>query len=131
VKPPWTLHHAAAYEAQRTARTGRPFAVLRIAPAGASPEAAELAALEALVATNLRRTDVAGRVRDRELGVLLIESAGPEAVVARLRSMLVHCGVDVRIGWGAVGPLQHATWQEAWRWAGQLLVADGAVRAAA
>jgi hypothetical protein len=131
VKPPFTPQQAAAYEAQRGTRTSRPFAMLRIAPAGTPPSAAELSAIEALVVSNLRRTDFIGRVREAELGLVLIECGEPEVVAGRLRSMLVHCGLALRFGWATVGPGQHQTWQEGWRWAGQLLVADGAVRAAA
>ena len=68
-------------------------------------------------------------------GVLLIEAVGGEvqAPLCRIREAigrhLAH--LDVRIGWGSVGPGQLGTWQEAWRWAGQLLVAEAAVPAAA
>jgi len=35
----------------------------------------------------------------------------------------------LRIGWASVGPGHQQTLEEAWRWAGQLLVADTAVPA--
>ncbi|MGZ6143946.1 MAG: hypothetical protein ACXWLM_11450, partial [Myxococcales bacterium] len=39
--------------------------------------------------------------------------------------------MELRIGCASVGPGERRTWQEAWRWAGQLRVADAAVPAAA
>jgi hypothetical protein len=58
---------------------------------------------------------------------------GVHAPVSRLREALARHlpEMEVRIGWASVGPGQRQTWQEAWRWAGQLLVADAAVPAAA
>lgn len=126
---------SASLEAMRTARSGRCFTLVRLAPAGWAALDAELRVLTGLVAAHLRRTDVVGLLRQREVGVVLID-AGPEqahAPVQRIRTAAqVHLPrLEVRVGWAAVGPGQERTWQEAWRWAGQLLVADAAVPAAA
>jgi hypothetical protein len=133
VRRTWSLPEAASLEEHRTARSGRCFSLLRIAPAGWAADARELEALEGLVAANLRRTDVVLRVRDRELGIVLVELAQAEEVVRRLRPVLAAAvaGVEMKFGWGAVGPGHARTWQEGWRWAGQLLLVDGEVRAAA
>jgi hypothetical protein len=86
-----------------------------------------------VVASQLRKTDLAMSVREREVGAVLIELVQAEVVVARLRRVIGQKlpWMEVRIGWAAVGPGQQRTWQEGWKWAGQLLVADAAVRAAA
>jgi hypothetical protein len=132
VKPPWTLQQAAALEAQRTARSGRGFSLLRIAP-GALADGGEVDVLANVVASTLRRSDFAVQVREREVGAVLIEVVQADAVVARLRAVIGQKlpWMEARIGWAAVGPGQQRTWQEGWKWAGQLLVADAAVRAAA
>ena len=126
---------SASLEAMRTERSGRCFTLVRFAPAGWAALDAELRVLAALIAAHLRRTDVVCLLRQREVGVVLID-AGPEqaqAPVTRIqRAAKVHLPrLEVRAGWAAVGPGQERTWQEAWRWAGQLLVADAAIPAAA
>jgi GGDEF domain-containing protein len=126
---------AASLEALRAARTGRCFTLLRLAPSGWAALDADLQVLTRLVTAHLRRTDFVARVREREVGVVLIE-AGPEQAQAPLQRIQAAARIhlprlEVRIGWAAVGPDQKPTWQEAWRWAGQLLVADAAVPAAA
>jgi hypothetical protein len=133
VNPPWTLQQAAALEAQRTARSGRGFSLLRIAPASWSWRGGEMEVLANVVASQLRKTDLAMSVREREVGAVLIELVQAEVVVARVRGAIGRKlpWMEVRIGWAAVGPGQQRTWQEGWKWAGQLLVADGAVKAAA
>ena len=130
-----SLIEIAALEALRSARTQRGFSLVRAAPAGWSALETDIDALAAVVRAHLRKTDFVVTTRERELGVVLIEAAGPEvhAPIARMRESigrhLPH--LDVRIGWASVGPGQRRTWQEAWRWAGQLLVADAAAPAAA
>jgi hypothetical protein len=137
VTPPWSLQQAAALEALRTARSGRGFSLLRIAPFGAGggwvADSGELEVLSNVVAGSVRKTDYAVSVREAEVGVVLIELTQADAVVARLRAVIRKKlpWMDVRIGWAAVGPGQLQTWQEGWKWAGQLLVADAAVRVAA
>jgi hypothetical protein len=133
VKPPWTLQQAAALEAGRTARSGRGFSLLRIAPSSWVADSGELEVLANVVAGHLRCTDFAVSVREREVGAVLLEVVQADAVVARLREAIGRKlpWMDVRIGWAAVGPGQQRTWQEGWKWAGQLLVADAAVRVAA
>jgi hypothetical protein len=133
VNPPWTLRQAAALEAERAARTGRGFSLLRIAPLVCGEDGGELDVLAKVVSSELRRTDFAARVGEQEVGAVLIEVVHADAVVARLRGAIARKlpWLEMRIGWAAVGPGQQQTWQEGWKWAGQLLVADAAVRVAA
>jgi GGDEF domain-containing protein len=130
-----TLHEVATMEVQRAVRSDRWFSLLRIAPLGWAALDGEVEALAGTVRAHLRRTDVVVRVREREVGVVLIEAVGDAAQVPMMRvreALARHLPeLRVRIGWASVGPGQRATWQEAWRWAGQLLVADAAVPAAA
>jgi len=130
-----SLSEIASLEMQRATRTGRWFSLLRIAPLGWAALDGEMQVLVSLVRAHLRRTDAVLRVRDREVGVVLIEAAGDEvaAPLARLRKALARQlpEMEVRMGWASVGPGQRPTWPEAWRWAGQLLVAEAAVLPAA
>ena len=130
-----TLQQIASLEAHRAVRSGRWFSLLRIAPPGWVALDSDVEELAAVVRAHLRRTDAVLRVRDREIGVVLIETVGDDVHVAvdRLRGALAAQlpWLEVRIGWASVGPGQRPTWQEAWRWAGQLLVADAAIPAAA
>jgi len=125
-----TLQDAALLEAQRSAGS---FSLVRISPAGVRANGGELRAVETVVKALVRRTDVVARFEERELGVELPDVVEAEQVVERLRKELERKmpGVDLRIGWGAVGPGHEPSWREGWRWAGQLAVADGAIRAAA
>jgi len=125
-----TLHEAAAREALRAGRTGRGFSLMRIAPAGWLALDGEIEVLTCLVEAHVRKTDAVVRVR-QEVGVLLTETTGAaaSAAVARLRPAIHMPKFEVRIGWASVMPGQE--WREAWRWAGQLLVADAAIPAAA
>jgi hypothetical protein len=130
-----SLDEIAAQEMQRAVRSDRWFSLLRVAPAGWAALNAEMEVLASAIRAHLRRTDAVVRVRDREIGVLLIETVG-EAVqvpLVRVRAALDRHlpALEIRIGWASVGPGHRPTWQEAWRWAGQLLVADAAVPAAA
>jgi GGDEF domain-containing protein len=128
-----TLQLFASLEAQRVARGGRGFTLVRIAPAGWAALDEELDAVATLVRAHLRRTDFAGRVGEREVGVVLVDAMHQEALapVQRLRTAArQHLPrMELRIGWASVGPGQR--WEEGWRWAGQLLVAEAAVPAAA
>jgi hypothetical protein len=130
-----TLQEVAALEAGRAARSGRWFSLLRIAPLGWAALDDELDALANLVGANLRKTDFVQRVREREVGVVLIEAMDGQvhAPVVRIRAAAAEHlpRLELRIGWASVGPGQKRSWQEGWRWAGQLLVADAAVPAAA
>lgn len=130
-----SLQELAALEAQRAIRSGRWFSLLRFAPAGWLALDCELDMLEVVVRSHLRRTDAVCRVGAREVAVVLVECVGDTALapLARLKQAIQDhmVEVEVRSGWASVGPGQQATWQEAWRWAGQLLVADAAVPAAA
>ncbi|TMA28224.1 MAG: hypothetical protein E6J88_07820 [Deltaproteobacteria bacterium] len=132
---PLTLHQIASLEANRCSRTGRSFSLLRVAPVGWAALDHELDALANLIGANLRRTDAVQRVREREVGVVLIESVEEQVQppLARIRvAAALHLPkMELRVGWASVGPGQRRSWQEAWRWAGQLLVADAAVPAAA
>ena len=130
-----SLQEIASMEAHRAVRSGRWFALLRIAPPGWVALDSDLEQVVAVVRAHLRRTDAVLRVRDREVGAVLIETAGEEVHVPvdRLRGALAAQlpRLELRIGWASVGPGQRPTWQDAWRWAGQLLVAAAAVPAAA
>ena len=130
-----SLLEVAALEALRSARTQRGFTLLRAAPAGWCALEAEVNVLASVMRAHLRKTDSVIALRDREVGVVLIETAGIEvhAPLARIRDAVERHlpRLDVRIGWASAGPGQRRTWQEAWRWAGQLLVADAAAPAAA
>jgi hypothetical protein len=130
-----TLYEIATMEVQRAVRSDRWFSLLRIAPLGWAALDGEVEALASTVRAHLRRTDAVVRVREREVGAVLIEAVGDAALVpvARLREALARQlpELEVGIGWASVGPGQRPTWEEAWRWAGQLLVADAAVPAAA
>ena len=125
-----TLYELASREALRMARTGRGFSLVRIAPAGWLALEDEIDVLRNLAEAHLRKTDAVVRVR-QEIGVVLTETTGADAIaaVARLRPAVCLPKLEVRIGWAAVMPGQR--WEEAWRWAGQLLVADAAIPAAA
>jgi hypothetical protein len=130
-----TLQEIASMEAHRAVRSGRWFSLLRIAPPGWVALDSDMEELIAVARAHLRRTDAVLRARDREVGVVLIETVGEAVHVAadRLREALAAQlpWLELRIGWASVGPGQRPTWQEAWRWAGQLLVAAAAVPAAA
>jgi len=130
-----SLSEIASQEMQRATRSDRWFSLLRVAPAGWAALNAEMVVLAAAIRAHLRRTDAVVRVRDREIGVVLIETVGDgvQVPLARIREALDRHlpEVEVRIGWASVGPGHQQTWEEAWRWAGQLLVADTAVPAAA
>ena len=132
---PMTFQHAVMLEALRSERTGRGFTLVRIAPVGWAALDEEMDLLASLVATTLRQTDTVLRTREREVGVVLIESVGEQVntPIERIREVLAQDlgKIEVRIGWASVGPDHRETWQEAWRWAGTLLVADAAVPAAA
>ena len=106
---------------------------MRIAPSGWVADSGELEVLANVVAGAVRKTDYAVSVRELEVGVVLVELTQADAVVARLRAVIGKKlpWMEVRIGWAAVGPKQLQTWQEGWKWAGQLLVADAVARAAA
>jgi predicted dehydrogenase len=88
-----------------------------------------------VLGATLRRTDTVLRTREREVGVVLVETVGEQVhpPVARIREVVAQDlgKIEVRIGWASVGPGHRRSWEEAWRWAGQLLVADAAVPAAA
>jgi len=130
-----SLQEIASLEAERAVRSGRWFSLLRLAPSGWLALDVRVGMLEALVRAYLRRTDGVCRVRDYEIGVVLVETTGRKvlAPLARLKKAIARelPELDVWIGWAPVGPEQQLRWEEAWRWAGQLLVADAAVPAAA
>jgi hypothetical protein len=71
----------------------------------------------------------------REIGVLLYDTVGTQVLAPLVRvkraAELELPRLELRFGWASVGPGQRRTWQEGWRWAGQLLVADAAAPAAA
>ena len=126
-----TLAEIAARESLRAGRTGRGFSLVRIAPSGWLALEREMEVLMNLAEAHLRKTDYVVRVRQSEIGALLPETAGADAAlaVARLRPAIQLARLEVRIGWASVLPGQD--WEEAWRWAARLLVADAAIPAAA
>jgi hypothetical protein len=116
-------------EERRSRRNGRPFTLLRIAPPVRAGDVAELERLRASAASVLRSTDLVRAVGGEVVAVLL--EASPlqaSAPVARIRGALeaAKLGFSARIGWATVGPGQRGSWQEAWRWAGALLLAEPA-----
>ncbi len=133
--PVLTLSQFCSLEGARAARSGRGFSLVRIAPLGWAALDDELDALANLMGAHLRKTDFVQRVREREVGVVLIETVNAQvhAPIVRIRAAAAEHlpRLELRIGWAAAGPGQKRSWQEAWRWAGQLLVADAAVPAAA
>ncbi len=128
-----TFEEFAALETKRARRSGRWFTLVRIAPVGWAALDEEIEALERLVAAVLRRTDFVHRKREREVAVVLVETIGPGAnlPLARIRAAAAERmpELQLRIGCAAAGPGH--PWQETWRWAGRMLVADAAVPAAA
>ena len=131
-----SLQHLAAQETRRCRRSGRGFTLVRVAPIGWAVLDPELAALERLAEAHLRGTDFVQRsLPHREVGVVLVDTLEPAARVpiARLRTALgaEFPALQLGIGWCCVGPGHKRGWEEAWRWAGTLLVADAAVPAAA
>lgn len=130
------LREIASLEESRAARSGRGFSLVRIAPLGWRALESDLRELERLIGAQVRKTDSVKLLPTRELAVVLVEAVdlAAQAPLARLREALQRhpaVGVQWRMGWCSVGPGQRATWQEAWRWAGTLLVADAAQPAAA
>lgn len=131
-----SLQHVAAIETRRGRRSGRGFTLVRVAPVGRTLSDDELTVLERFAEAHLRRTDYVQRsLPHREVGVVLVETLEPAArvPVERLRAACAEQfpGLPVGIGWCCVGPGHPRGWEEAWRWAGTLLVADAAVPAAA
>jgi hypothetical protein len=128
-----TFEEFAALETKRARRSGRWFALVRIAPVGWAALDGEVEALAGVVGAVLRRTDFVHRKRDREVAVVLVETGALEASVPleriRKEAMERMPELQLRIGCAAAGPGQQ--WQETWRWAGRMLVADAAAPAAA
>src|SRR6266481_2616580 len=85
-----SLQEVAVLEVQRAVRSDRWFSLLRVAPAGWAALEGEMEVLAGTIRAHLRRTDVVMRVRDREIGVLLIETVGDsvQAPLARVREAL-------------------------------------------
>jgi hypothetical protein len=131
-----SLHHLVVQETRRGQRSGRGFTVVRVAPVGWVMQEPELTALERFAEAQLRRTDFVQRsLPHREVGVVLVETLEPAARVPieRVRAALLaqFPALQFGIGWCSVGPGQRRGWEEAWRWAGTMLVADVAIPAAA
>jgi len=118
-------------EAKRSRRSGRWFTLVRIAPVGWAALDGEIEALERLVSAVVRRTDFVHRKREREVGVVLVETTESRVALERIRAAAAERmpELQLRIGCAPAGPGQQ--WQETWRWAGTMLVADAAMPAAA
>lgn len=129
------LQQLAALEAKRAQRTGRGFTLVRIAPVGWRALESDLEVLERIAECQLRRTDCVQRTPNREVGIVLVDTTAVAAGVpiARVRAAAAEHlpGLQLGIGWCCVGPGESRGWQEAWRWAGTMLVADSTVPAAA
>lgn len=128
------MQQVAAMESRRAGRSGRAFTVVRIGFSASLP-GNQRDLLRRVVALELRSTDFVHEVCAGELGVMLIEtgahaSSGP---IARVRAALARAAAFLHfsVGSAEAGPGTRRTWQEAWRWAGVLLVADAKVPAAA
>jgi hypothetical protein len=116
-------------EERRSKRTGRPFTLVRLAPPVRAADSAELDRLRGAVAAELRSTDLVRALAGEVVAVLLEASpAQAAAPVGRIRTALERTvlGFAPRLGWASVGPGQRGSWQEAWRWAGALLLAEPA-----
>jgi len=128
-----TFEEFAVLETKRARRSGRWFTLVRIAPVGWAALEEEIEALSRVVGGVLRRTDFVHRKRDREVAVVLVETGSLETSVPlkriRMAALERMPELQLRIGCASVGPGQQ--WQETWRWAGRMLVADAVVPAAA
>jgi Zn-dependent protease len=116
-------------EERRSRRNGRPFTLLRVAPPVRAADSSEIERLRASVASVLRATDLVRALGSEVVAVLL--EASPlqaSAPVGRVHAALeaAKLGFSPRVGWATVGPGQRSSWQEAWRWAGALLLAEPA-----
>jgi Zn-dependent protease len=113
-------------EERRSRRNGRPFTLLRVAPPVRAGDPTEVERLRAAVASVLRSTDLVRALGGEVVAVLLeaspLQAAAP---VTRVGAALeaAKLGFSPRVGWATVGPGQRSSWQEAWRWAGALLLA--------
>ena len=116
-------------EGHRSQRSGRPFTVVRLAPPMRAAGERELHLLRMLVQTELRRTDLV-QVMGGEVVAFLAETAGAQVLppLGRVQGALSRGLLDFepRVAWASVGPGHRGSWQEAWRWAGALLVAEPA-----
>jgi len=128
------LQHVAAVESRRAGRSGRAFTVVRVGFSATLPDD-QREMIKRVVELELRSTDFVHQVCAGELGVMLIETgalaaAGP---VLRIRGALSRAAAFLHfsVGCAEAGPGTKRTWQEAWRWAGELLVADARAPAAA
>ena len=128
------MQQVAAIESRRALRSGRAFTVVRIGFSASLPET-QRAILRLVVAAEVRSTDFVHEVCAGELGVMLNETGlhASAAPIARVRAALERSALCLHFSLGSAeaGPGTKRTWQEAWRWAGVLLVADATVPAAA
>jgi hypothetical protein len=128
-----TIEDFASREQKRARRGGKWFSVVRVAPVGWGALDEEVEALTRIVEGALRRTDFVQRRRDREVGVVLVETSGSQLDVplARIRKASALYMPDLRLLVSAAPVEPGRQWEEAWRWAGELLLANAAVPAAA
>ena len=126
------FHRLLEDEGIHNAGQQRPFGILRIEGRGVE-RARDLLFLYRLVAGVLRRSDRVVAVGGTGLAVLLrdADAARVDAVASRVRSAVSQSArFRLQLGGASVGP-RAGGWEEAWRMAGALLVADGSIPAAA
>ena len=119
-------------EAERARHLSRPLTILRVEAPGVR-NLVELARVYRAVAGALRTCDRICSLGGHELAVVLADTDAhrAEAPCERVRAALRirAAGLAPRLGAGHISA--GSTWQEAWRMAGALLLADGTVPAAA
>jgi hypothetical protein len=122
-------------EHERSKSLDRAFSVLRIESRTELEQRRDLFALYRIVAATLRTSDRIHPVSSRELCAILPDAEGARADVVMLRVRLALEATEarfrVRLGCASVRPKNGDTWQAAWCTAGTLLLADGALPAAA
>ena len=127
------FHRLLEEEEAKTAPLQKPFGILRIEARGMA-RPGDLVALYRAVSGAVRHTDRVVAIGGTGLATLLqdADAARVDAVAHRVRAAASNGrGWRTQLGSASVRPGSSGGWQEAWRLAGALLVADGAVAAAA
>ena len=123
-----------AAEEERSLQVQRGFGILRVEARAGIETARDLVAFYRAVAGALRRTDRVQPIGGRALAAVLTDTEWIQAEAAggRVREAIALHGHQWKpaVGWACTRPGKHS-WQDAWHSAGMLLVADGAVPAAA
>ena len=123
-----------AAEEERSLQLQRGFGILRVEARAGIETARELVAFYRTVAGALRRSDRVQPIGGRALAAVLTDTEWIQAEAAggRVREAIALHGHRWKpaVGWACTRPGKQS-WQDAWHSAGMLLVADGAVPAAA